>query len=1353
MVMKAKWKDCLRGIWKTKSRFLSILCIVMVGVGFFAGVRASSSDMWLSMDTYGDRDNLMHYRVLSTWGFEDADIEAFREQSGTAVQPSYFLDSLIYAADTESAARIYAYNADSDMNVLRLVEGRMPQTAEECLVDAAGGISLDATLEVRGDGTGENDIHDSLERTSYTVVGTFLSPMYISDMERGNTNIGNGQIEHIVYLPIENFKSDYYTEVYLRYEDMTALTAYTDEFVQKEEEHQTDLEDLGAERSQERYDETVGSAQDEISDAEAELESGRAELESGRAELEDAKKEISDGEKEISDGEASLDDGEKEIEENEDSLQSGAEELSARAAELEAAQESLNDAYAEYEAGRQEWEAARAQALQQFEDAKARLDTAKEQLDQAREEIENGQEQYDSAVQSFEEQMSAAQEQIDTQQAQIDAGRAQYESGLRAWQEGYDAYTAGQAQYEEGLLSYNEARAALDAGAQELLEQQAAYDTGKTQYEQLLANIENLQTAYDAAQAAYEADLTALASEKAALDALLEETGEEDPSYLEAKAAYDSHAAQLQETGDSLTAQAAQLETQKAQAAAMEEQLTSAEEQLQAAQEELAQNNATLDAQKAILDQTAETLAETEKTLEENKATLAQSLEQLDSGQTQLDAGQAQLDQRREEAQAELDAAAEELQSGRAEYESGLSEYESGLSEYESQRQSVLTELDAAGAQLDAARDQIESYRTQLRAGQEQIDEARQQLEDGRAQLADAREQIQSGREELADARQNLEEGRGEMADNEQKLEDAEKELADGEQSLEDAKQELADLTAPEWYVYTRDDNPGYEEYGQNAERINNIARVFPAFFVLVAALVCLTTMTRMIEEERTQIGTMKALGYGDGSILAKYMVYALSASLLGCVLGLTIGYQLFPWVVMTAYGMMYSLPLQVRPFWWGNATIITLVCLAAMALTVYLCCRSVLSPMPAQLMRPKAPKKGKKVLLERVPWLWRRLSFSYKITVRNIFRYKRRMFMTIVGIMGCTGLLLTGFGLQDSIGEIIQNQFEKIWLYDTTVAVEDLTESDLGEISDILHEYDPQGSTMQTMQKTYTCTGPSGDMAANLFVAESSEKLSQFIRLENRTSHETFVLEEGGVIITEKLARRLGVSIGDEISVQREGASSVNATVEGIVENYARHYVYILPNTYETLFGETPAYNMVLCLYSGVSAQDEQTMAERINRVEHVLTLQSQSGAMESFSSMLEALDMVIVVLILSAATLAFVVLYNLANINIAERVREIATLEVLGFNDREVSRYVFRESIILTILGTICGLGLGRALTAFVIQTAEIDLVMFGRDVRALSYLWAALMTLAFSCIVSLVMHRPLRKISMVESLKSVE
>ncbi len=1351
--MKAKWKDCLRGIRKTRNRFLSILCIVMIGVGFFAGVKASSPDMWRSVDAYADQQNLMHYRLLSTWGFEEEDIEALKSLEGVSVRPSYFLDSLVYAGEEENVARIYAYDKDSTMNLLWLEEGRMPEAADECLVDAASGIAVGSALEVRGSGAADADIEDSLERTSYTVVGTFQSAMYLSDMEKGNTNIGGGQIEQIVYLPIENFKSEYYTEVYLTYEDMVGLTAYTEEYARQEALHQQDLEDFGSLRARERYEQTVAEAEQEIADGEAELADGRAELADAKQQLADAREQAAEGEQEIEDGEAELEEGEAEIEKNEADLISGEAELNSQQALLEETRQTLAAAAESYETGRSQWEAAKAEAQRQFAAAKEELDQARAELDQALAEIQSGEAQYEQAVQAFNEQIGEAQAKLDEQKEQLAQGRQMYEAGEAAYSQGLAAYQAALAQYEQALASYEEQRAAYEAREEAYGQESLHFQEEGQRHEALLAEIEGLQAEYDSAYAEYQKETESLAAEKAQLENLLEQVGPEDPAYLAAQEAYDAHAEKVQEAEQALEAWALTLEEKKQESVTLGAWLEAETESLAQIRTELDQNRVELDGQGGVLAQTQAALTETEAQLAANRETLDRTLAELDAGEVLLRQGQEELDTRRQQTEAQLEAFARQLEDGREEYEAGEAQYESGLAQYEEQKESAEAELNAAGAELDAAWNQIVVGQDQLRAGERQIAEARAQLGSAKTQIAEAKEEIESGRAELADARKELEEGRLEIEENEQKVADAEAELADGEKELQDAKQELADLEEPEWYVNTRDDNPGYEEYGQNAERVNNIAKVFPVFFVLVAALVCLTTMTRMIEEERTQIGTMKALGYGNGAILAKYMIYALSATFIGAVIGLIVGYQLFPGVIMAAYGMLYRLPVQITPFLWGDAVVITLICLAAVALTVYLCCRSVLSPMPAQLMRPKSPKKGKRVMLERIGWLWRRLSFSHKVTVRNIFRYKKRMIMTIVGIMGCTALSLTGFGLQDSINEIVENQFDKIWQYEATIVVEDYTQEDLEEILSAMREYDAEADQMLAMQKTYTASGPEGDMSAYLMVAESTERLSEFIRLENRISHEVFVLEENQVILTEKLARTLGLSVGDEAVIEIDDTHEVKVQVQGIVENYAEHYIYMLPDTYRTLFKEEPEYNLVLGKYGGLSEEARQEMAEKINENDHVMTIQMQEDIMDSFNQMLEALDMVIIVLILSAAMLAFVVLYNLANINIAERVREIATLEVLGFNDKEVSRYVFRESVVLTVLGTALGLVFGRMLTAFVIQTAEIDMVMFGREVQVWSYLWAALLTMAFSYIVNLVMHRPLKKISMVESLKSVE
>ena len=403
--------------------------------------------------------------------------------------------------------------------------------------------------------------------------------------------------------------------------------------------------------------------------------------------------------------------------------------------------------------------------------------------------------------------------------------------------------------------------------------------------------------------------------------------------------------------------------------------------------------------------------------------------------------------------------------------------------------------------------------------------------------------------------------------------------------------------------------------------------------------------------------------------------------------------------------------------------------------------------------MRPKAPKPGKRVLLEKWTWFWSKLSFNRKVSLRNLFRYKKRMIMTIVGISGCTALLLTGFALSDSINGILWNQFGPLWKYKAVVAIdENLTEEDRASAIETLRQFDLEGKSALAMHQSFTFTSPKATCSSNLLVIESAEALQEMITLKDRIEKTEYTLEEGGVIISEKMGKVLGVGKGDTITIRIEEGRERTLTVQEVAENYVYHYVYILPGTYEEVFGERPVYNQLMLRYE-LSEKDEHTMAERLLRTPHTISMMLMSDMIRSFSTLLKALDLVVMVLILSASALAFIVLYNLSNINITERVREIATLEVLGSTDREVSQYIFRETILLTVLGIIFGLVLGRFLAFYVIETAEIDLVMFGRDIKWQSYVYATALTMVFSLLNSLIMRRPIRKISMVESLKSVE
>lgn len=583
--------------------------------------------------------------------------------------------------------------------------------------------------------------------------------------------------------------------------------------------------------------------------------------------------------------------------------------------------------------------------------------------------------------------------------------------------------------------------------------------------------------------------------------------------------------------------------------------------------------------------------------------------------------------------------------------------------------------------------------------------------------------------------------------------------------TVDAAKEEIEALLGGTAFVLDRDSNVGFASYEGDAEKVDAIAKIFPVFFFLVAALVCLTTMTRMVEEERIQIGTMKALGYGKTKILFKYLFYSFTATVAGSVLGLLLGYNLFPRAIFAAYSILYTLPAIETPFLWGFGAATTLAALFCTEIFTAAACVNTTKETPAALMLPKAPKMGKRILLERIRPLWKRLPFIRKVTARNIFRYKKRLFMTVIGIAGCTALMLTGFGLKNSISDIVGKQFSEVTLYDFTAAVNSHTDFANSGAAAVLEKYgaeylpyhqkyiDAYAEDGSDFFHAYVLSpdcaeGESDDLRADFFSLHSREK--------SKKNRKFYSLTENGVIITEKLAKKLGVEAGDKIGFTVDEGARKYFTVTAVAENYVYNYIYILPSLYEDAFGEAPAFEFCAGLLpEGLDPDDAEAaqMASELLSLGSVTSVSFTHHTKDAFSDAIGSLNIVVVVLIVCAAALAVIVIYNLANVNITERIREVATIKVLGFTDKEVTAYIFRESVILTLFGIVLGLALGVWLHAFVVTTAEVEIVMFGRDISWLSYVLAALLTFGFSMLVNFLMHWRLKAVSMVESLKSAE
>ncbi len=543
------------------------------------------------------------------------------------------------------------------------------------------------------------------------------------------------------------------------------------------------------------------------------------------------------------------------------------------------------------------------------------------------------------------------------------------------------------------------------------------------------------------------------------------------------------------------------------------------------------------------------------------------------------------------------------------------------------------------------------------------------------------------------------------------------------------------------WYFSDRSDLPGHLEYGDNAKRIGNISKVFPAFFLLVAMLVCLTNMTRLVGEHRTRIGVLKALGYSNLSIAARYIAYAMSATLLGCIVGLSVGFILFPRVILFTYSMLYTINCQVTPFRWDIALASSFIMCICILLTVIAACSKEFSNTPGSLMRPKAPKPIKRIFLDKIKFVWNKLSFTQKVIARNMFLHKKRKLMTIVGIAGCTALLLSGFGLKDSVTDIINKQFEQIWSYDGTVYFNDCKRAESALSINGVEDY------VVCYQKTHKAEHNGSSEEVNVMVPQKEQLLGDYINLRNRVSKKSCTLKDD-CIITEKLSKLLNIDKGDSLKLDI-GGKKFTFVVGAIVENYAGHYVYISDDLYNEIVGEKVEYNSALIKYDG----NDSKLAEKLIESKDVLAVKFNSEIQSTFNDIVKILNVVIIVMILSAAALSFVVVYNLTDINIAERTREIATLKVLGFTKKEMFRYIFRENTVISLFGTAIGIGLGYFLAMYIINTAEINMVMFGREIYPLSYIASSVLSVLFVIIVNVMMRPKINKIDMVESLKAVE
>lgn len=1398
-------------IRKTLNRFLSIFFIVAMGVAFYSGIQSSAPDMRVTGDAYYDEMNLMDIRVIGTMGLTDSDLEALRAVEGVeCVEPGYMTDVLNGDGENQRVLHVEAFQ--NTMNQVLLTEGRLPESAGECFLDGdfmdKAGYQVGDRIELIPEKSEENEDEDNgdsekeedtplLKTTVYTIVGRGDSPAYLS-RNRGSTSLGNGEVSGFMYILPENFSSEIYTVAYLTVEGARELTAYTKEYDDLVEQVLERVENIQEVRCEVRYQEVKAEADEKLADyrqqleegeseleqarddlesgkaeAESKLEDAREELESGQAELEDGKRQWTDSRRELRDARSQVEEGESQLAGQEAQLASGWQQLADGETSIASAERELNQRQAEYDASAPE--------------ARSRLETGQSEVDAAREQLNSGQAELDARSSEL-----AAAEQASSEAAEtLESSRQEYEAGNTAFAEAEAVYATQRAELDAAWTQYNTSYAAYQEQRQAYDDSVASLNAMEAQRSTAIAQAQESQNTIDALTA----ENAGLQSQIDSLGAVEGELASLEAQIAEANARLEALEDEAQK--EQLRTQIAALEGQRAEKTSQRDSILASvpgwSQQIDANNSSIGNAQAALDAANAAAADLEASISQLSFALESQgpeldaaEAQLADTRATLDTNTAALDAARTQLDGQR----AELDAAAAAISEGEVQLAQSQSEIEAGRSQLAQSQETLESgreELERNQAQIDAGYQQLAEGSAQLQQGWNQLDSSRQQLEASRSRLASGETMLEQGRQTLADSRTQIREGQQEILeagreiaengiairdgwddykdgkqeaeeeieDGERKLREAEEELEDARKKLEDAQKTVDELEPPEWYVTDRGALTEYTGYGENAERMTNIGRVFPVLFFLVAALISLTTMTRMVEEERVQTGTLKALGYGKKDIAAKYMKYALYATLGGGVTGILIGEKILPYIIIYAYGMLYNhIPEIAVPYQWKHGLVAMGAALVCTLGATYSASSRTLKDTPAKLMRPPAPREGKRVWLEYLPFLWRRLSFTWKSTVRNLFRYKKRFLMTVIGISGCMGLMVVGFGLNDSIMDIAKIQYSQLQYYDIMVIENpDAEEAASQELYDYLDQNGQTAAWKRLYAKKVTAWAEEKAFTPYLYVPEDTQELNNFMIFRDRNSHEEYELTDEGVIITEKLASRLGLEPGDFITLEDDDLGEIQLPVTQVAENYLYHYIYLTPACYETYFGKPAEFNSILVNTKTQDQAEIQNLGGLLLQLDGALNVTYTGTIEDQLEDMLGSLDIVIAVLIISAGMLAFVVLYNLNNININERKRELATIKVLGFYDGEVDAYVYRENILLTVIGTAAGVILGILLHRFIIITVEVDACMFGRNINVISFVYSVLLTFVFSMIVNGAMHFKLKKIDMIESLKSVE
>ena len=1309
------YKNTLKKIRKSLGRYISLLVIVMVGVGFYAGIEASAPNIVRVADRYYQSNRLMFFKIVSTMGLTDGDVTAVKQIDGVEdAFPSYSLDMLC----GPGVIRFHAI--EEEVNTLQLTAGRMPALLNECVADC-GKFQLGDVIELT------ENADKQIRNDRFTVVGLAESALYLDGY--GNTSIGDGKLYSFAFIGRANFDLEAYTEIYVAAQTAGAL-AYSEEYDAMMQRLSDEFVRLKPDREGARYAEIFDTAMETIEEKEAELLDEKAKAEK---ELADAKRELDDGAWELAEGKLT---GEWELKDAKRELDDGAQKLADGREygqkELDAAKKSLDDGAQELKdgeaTGNKEFAKGRKELSDGFWELWNGERTGEMELRDAKEKLDDGARELEDGKVLAQTEFAGAKKQLDDGLVELRVGkeigarelaeaRAQLEEGAAEIRDGKQELAENeallQAVKDEKTAEFDDAKQKIADGWSQIDEGLAQVGLPREQVGPVMDGVDLLMSNMDSLLATLPADSPV----RDTVDSMLAESAEMLDGLK-----------QLDDAIDTLNEQEAMLNDG---IALFDSEMGKAADEISAAKKELA------DGEMQIMG----------GYIEYYKGVAAYT-EEIAAGEKKLSEGYAEYQLNLTKYQYEMADGERELADGYKQYDEGLATFRTkiadgqqqlyeGLMEFNTNLADFYVEINKGERELA---DGYEEYEEGLASFQAEMDENEQTLRDGYAEyeegVAEYLAAIEENEQKLGDGYQEYEEGLAEF----------EAEIADAEVKITDAKQELADLSRPKWYIFNRDAAVGYSDLGSAVHVVSALSAALPILFILISLFITSNSMTRMITEERGELGTLVSLGYTNNKIISSYLLYVLSATGLGTVIGYFVGCRFIPPLVYSNF--TWRLPPIEMGYNPVRLVVTLLFVFVMMSIVTVVACNRELKQKPSALMRPLAPKSGQKILLERVAAIWKRFSFTWKITVRNMFRYKKRGAMTILGMGGCMALLVLAFGIRDSMSGIAQKQYGDILTYSTMITLDDDTASIKGELKALL-EQEQIEQPLLIRQSAFQCVKDEKSEELYLVVPQSQALFEQYYRLTSKPDGKEIHLDQDSAVITQRLSKVLKIKRGDRVTIKNMENESFDLVVTDIAENYASEYLYMNPAGYNKVFGEAPGFNTVVSTHAGDRAGLAERMADSGLTANVTLSEDVFTRVAEGTANLNGAVVMVVVV----ASLLAVVVLYNLTSINISERTREIATLKVLGFRDGEANAYIYREAIVLSILSVGVGSVLGVLVHSAMLDVIEVGAISLYKRILWPSFVFAGLMTMFFSFAMQFVTYFKLRKVNMIAALRSVE